>query len=564
MADNASRNFRKFVLIVDDEEVNRKILGHILEQEYEVMYASNGQEALDTLHCFSDILSLVLLDILMPVKDGYQVLEEMHEHAALAAIPVVVLTSEKEAEVKSLRLGAADFLTKPYDTPEVILARAKHSIDLYENTSLIHATETDPLTGLYTKEFFFEYCEQYMKHHQDTQLDAVVMNINRFHLINALYGRHFGDKILCAVSNRLRHSEMVLEGLACRYDADSFYLFIPHTDDYDSLYHSIVIGITELIKDGDMRLRMGVYSNISRENDLEENFSWALQACNSVRSEAGYGVALFDDLMHDEIIRRGTLLDGFESALDEDQFELLYQPVFDIKGEIPRMTGAKAFVRWNHPELGEIMPEEFIPLLEENGLICRFDRYVWEKAVRHIREWIRETGVTLSVGVNVSRVDLYDSDITDFISDLVLENDIPEGVFHLEMTGSAYSVHMDHVTEGMNRLRALGFKTSMGDFGTAFSSLNMLNKLPVDVLKIDGSFLQNISSDDRTRRLVSLVIDAAHSLDMTVEAVGVCSESEYEILRSQGCDLIQGFFRSEFFSVSDMTALLLEKKDEIG
>lgn len=564
MENSASRNFRKFVLIVDDEEVNRKILGHILESEYEVMYASNGQEALDTLGPFSDIISLVLLDILMPVKDGYQVLEEMHEHAALAAIPVIVLTSEKEAEVKSLKLGAADFLTKPYDTPEVILARVKHSIDLYENSSLINATETDPLTGLYTKEFFFEYCEQYMKHHQDTQLDAIVMNVNRFHLINALYGRHFGDKILCAVSNRLRHSEMVLRGLACRYDADSFYLFIPHTDDYESLYHSIVIGITELIKDGDKRLRMGVYSNISRENGIEDNFSWALQACNSVRSEAGHGVALFDDRMYKEILRRGNMLEGFESALDEDQFEVCYQPLFDIKEDIPRMTGAKAFVRWNHPELGSISPEEFIPVLEENGLIGRFDRYVWEKAARHMREWTRETGVTLNVGVDVSRIDLYDTEITDFLADLVFENDIPDGVFQLEMTGPSYTLYSEHVSEVMNRLRSIGFKITIGDFGTAHSSLNMLNRLPIDILKIDRDLLQDISLDDRTCKLVSLVTDVAHSLDMEIIAGGVETDKEYEILKSQGCDTIQGFFSSGLLSVSDMTALLLEKKNDIG
>ena len=228
MKNNAEKDFTKFVLVVDDEEVNRDMLGFILGSTYEVMYASDGEEALDMIRSFSDILSLVLLDIMMPKKDGYQVLEEMGEDPSLQKIPVIVLTSEKEAEIRSLKLGAADFLTKPYDLPEVILARVGHSIDLYENTNLIHATETDALTGLYNKEFFYEYCEQYMKHHPETPLDAIVMNVNRFHLINAMYGRHFGDKILCAVSNRLRHTVMVLGGMACRYDADSFYLYIPY------------------------------------------------------------------------------------------------------------------------------------------------------------------------------------------------------------------------------------------------------------------------------------------------------------------------------------------------
>lgn len=149
--------FKKTILIVDDEEINRQILGNIIESEYKVIFATNGKEALEKIHDQRDGISLVLLDILMPEVSGFDVLKQMNSEELLAKLPVIVLTSEKDSEVESLKLGAADFLTKPYDRPEVILARIRHAIELFENAKIINATEFDKLSLLYTPEFFFEY-----------------------------------------------------------------------------------------------------------------------------------------------------------------------------------------------------------------------------------------------------------------------------------------------------------------------------------------------------------------------------------------------------------------------
>ncbi len=561
---NSENDFIKFVLIVDDEDVNREMLGMILGSAYEVLYASNGEEALDKIRAFSDILSLILLDIMMPVKDGYQVLEEINLDPSLKKIPVIVLTSEKEAEIRSLKLGAADFLTKPYDLPEVILARIKHSIDLYENTNLIHATENDALTGLNNKEFFFQYCEQYMKHNPEVDMDAIVVNINRFHLINALYGRHFGDKLLCAVSNRLRHVVMVYGGMVCRYDADSFYLYIPHTENYEELYQSIVIGVDELINDAPDRLRMGIYSNVSKDHTLAENFGWALQACNVLRNRIGNGYLLFDDDMRKKQMRVAKLLDGFESAIANREFEIYYQPEFFIKGEKPTLNSAEALVRWNHPEYGLLYPGEFIHLFEDNGKIWKLDRYVWNEVARQIRKWHNELGVLMSVSVNVSRMNMYVSDMTEYLSDIVMDNDIPDGNFLLEITESAYTDNSEQILDVVRRLRAIGFRIEMDDFGTGYSSLNMLTTLPIDVLKIDKEFISDITVDDRSKKMVELVIDIARFLDMPTIAEGVENASEYEILKDLGCDVIQGYYFSKPLCLDDMTRLILERKDDFG
>ena len=564
MSSDRQNDFTKFVLIVDDEQINREILGMTLSGSYEVLYASDGEEAIEKIKAFSDILSLVLLDILMPKMDGYQVLEEMQADPSLSKIPVIVLTSEKEAEIKSLQMGAADFLTKPYDLPPVILARIDHAITLYENTLLIQSTENDTLTGLYSRDFFYQYCDRFVKHNADVLMDAIVLNINRFHMINALYGRHFGDKVLCSVSNRLRHVIQTHGGLACRYDADTFYLLVPHMDDYyNDLYNSILIGVVEVLKDGDTRLRIGINSMVDTTVSYEDNFGWALQACNSLRGLRNEHIALYDSEMKSAHVREAMLVDDFDKAISEGQFVVYYQPKFNITGEKERLVSAEALVRWKHPALGLISPGEFIPLFEDNGLISKLDRYVWNEVARQIGEWFDKYGVYMSVSVNVSRVDIYSSEMGDYLLEVVMEHCVPADRFLLEITESAYADDSDQIVDVMSELRESGFKIEMDDFGTGYSSLNMLYALPIDILKIDKAFLKNIIDDDRARNMLKMVISIAKAMNMPVIAEGVEEKAEVDILKEMGCDVIQGFYFSKPLPVEDMNRMIEEKINDI-
>ncbi|MBR1404102.1 MAG: response regulator [Treponema sp.] len=228
----ASRFFKRTVLVVDDERINRQMLGTILEQEYTVLYAENGKDALEQLRLHADSISLVLLDLLMPEVDGYEVLNFIEQSTELKKIPVIVLTSEKSAEIRSLKLGAADFLTKPYDMPEVILARVHHSIKLFEDAQIIQATEIDLLTRLFTPKFFMEYGHQYDTRHPDSTMDAVVIDFSRFHMLNELHGKEFGNKVLCLIADGIREFLDKTEGIACRQDADVFYVYTARHDDY--------------------------------------------------------------------------------------------------------------------------------------------------------------------------------------------------------------------------------------------------------------------------------------------------------------------------------------------
>ena len=183
-----SVNGKRQILIADDEMINRAILGEMLKEDYEVIYAVDGAETLDKMRACRDTLSLVLLDILMPVKSGMDVLREVRNDDRLSRIPIIVMTAEKKAEIESLELGAIDFIPKPYPELGVIQARVRRTIELSEDREIIQSTERDPLTGLYNKDYFYRYARQFDQYHKDTVMDAVIVDVNHFHMITRCSG----------------------------------------------------------------------------------------------------------------------------------------------------------------------------------------------------------------------------------------------------------------------------------------------------------------------------------------------------------------------------------------
>ncbi len=191
-----SEKGKRLILVADDEQNNRELLGAILEREYELIFAENGSEALERIREHGETLSLVLLDLMMPVMSGTELLQELKKDDELSRIPVIVLTADQDAEVASLELGANDFIQKPYPDPNIILARINRTIELSEDRQTISATERDPLTGLYNREFFYTYANQFDHHHHDLDMDAIVIDINHFHMLNERFGKEYGDEVL--------------------------------------------------------------------------------------------------------------------------------------------------------------------------------------------------------------------------------------------------------------------------------------------------------------------------------------------------------------------------------
>ena len=554
-------DFKRTILVVDDEEVNREILGAILEQKYFVLYAKDGEEALEKINENTEKLSLILLDLLMPKMDGYAVLSKMDEDGTLKKIPVVMLTSEKSAEIKSLDLGAADFLSKPYDSSEVVLARIQHSIQLFENANIIRATENDSLTGLYSPEFFVEYGNLYDRRHPAYEMDSIVVDFSRFHLMNELHGHETGNLVLQKIAEGIKLDLLEHQGIACRYDADTFYIYTKHRAEYTSLLDNITEQLSTILKSQEIRIRTGVYFDKTHSLPFVSRFSRALQACNSLRSKHGSTFAIYDEEMHQQTLFEARLLEDFDTAIREKQFKVYYQPKYNITGDTPLLSSSEALIRWIHPDLGFIRPDLFIPLFEENGLVQKLDRFVWKEAAEQMKKWREKYGRTVPVSVNVSRVDISDPDMTDYICQILNENGVSSPDYLLEITESAYTDNSQQIIDVVNTLRAKGFKIEMDDFGSGYSSLNMLTNLPIDALKLDKGFIDNIKHGNKEMRMVELILEIAEFLKATVIAEGVETKQQLELLKLAKCDIIQGYYFSKPLPPDEFNALI-EKDTE--
>ena len=538
-------NDKRLILVVEDEAVNRAILGSVLEKDYEVIYAGNGTEALQKASENKAILSLIILDLIMPGMQGQEVLRRVRADSEYQDIPVIVASGDQSQEIECLNAGASDFIQKPYPEHGVILARVRRTIELFEGRKIIHSTERDPLTGLYNREFFFSYAEQYDQHHRDTPMDAIVLDINRFGIINERYGRAYADEVLRRVGEKAR--EMVHDegGIVCRREADIFLVYCPHREDYKAILDNASMGLAgEQNANNRVRLRMGVYSNVDKSLELERRFDRAKIASDSVRNSFTRNIGVFDDTLHKAEMYSEQLIEDFPKAVEEGQFKVFFQPKYNITGDKPYLAGTEALVRWQHPELGMISPGVFIPLFEENGLIQDLDHYVWRQAARQIRIWKDEIGYTVPVSVNVSRVDMYDANIVYSLLDILEESRLEAGDLHLEVTESAYAEDAEQIIETVKRLRSMGFLVEMDDFGTGYSSLNMLSSLPIDVLKLDMQFIRTAFGQEKDTHMLEIIIEIARHLSAPVVAEGVETEEQVKALKEIGCDLVQGYFFS--------------------
>ena len=240
-----SMDGRRLILVVDDEEINRALLGTVLETDYEVIFAEDGEKALRAVEDNKELLSLVILDLIMPVMPGTEVLRRIKEEPAYQDIPVIVASGDQSQEIECLNMGASDFIQKPYPEPGVILARVRRAIELFEGRRIIQSTERDPLTGLYNREFFFSYAEQYDQHHRDIPMDAIVLDINHFSIINERYGRAYADEVLRRVGGKAREMVQDSGGIVCRREADIFLVYCPHREDYKAILDNASMGLSD-------------------------------------------------------------------------------------------------------------------------------------------------------------------------------------------------------------------------------------------------------------------------------------------------------------------------------
>ena len=558
-----SVNGKRRILIVEDELINQELLRIMLSETYEILFAATGTEALKIIESEHQTLSLILLDLNLPDMKGMDILRQLKADPAAAKVPVIVMTSERESEVESIEEGAVDFIPKPYPQAEVVRVRIRRTIELSEDRDIIGQTERDQLTGLYNREFFYRYAEQYDRYHKDLPTDAIVLDINHFHMINERYGKAYGDEVLRKIGEKVRDVVKDAGGIVCRRSADTFLVYCPHRSDYPEILDRVSVLLSGSDKkENRVWLRMGVYADVDKGIDIERRFDRAKQAADTVKNSFAKAIGIYDDSLLEQERQTEELLEDFAAAIREKQFLVYYQPKYDITRSEPVLSSAEALVRWKHPKRGMVSPGAFIPVFEKNGLIQELDNYVWNEAAAQIRDWKERFGVSVPVSVNISRIDMYDPYFIEKLDDIVARNGLEHRELLLEITESAYTEDSAQIVDTVNRLREKGFRIEMDDFGTGYSSLNMISDLPIDALKLDMQFIRNAFRERKDTRLLEVIFHLAESLEVPTIAEGVETAEQMLTLKSMGCDIVQGYYFSRPLPANEFEPLVAEKEEQ--
>ncbi len=552
---------RKVVLVVDDSRINREVLCRILRSDgFDTIEAADGQEALEIMQGTGQSIALVLMDIFMPIMDGYSLLQRMNETGLIQKIPVIITTGNDEegVEIKCLENGASDFMKKPYNS-ELVRHRVRSLLRLWDNAALLSRLEIDQLTGVYAKEFFYQHAEEKMDVEPNKRYYIIYADVDDFKMINARYGIAAGDELLKYLADVYR--KMVGEdGICGRWGADTFIMML--ADHPKCTQSEVNEWMLEAFADAPVKgfhVKFGIYSVTDRSVSVSEMCDRAKLAMSSIKHQYGVTYAMYDSSMMQCALRWHQLADCMEKGLEQKQFVVYLQPKHCA--QTGTIAGAEALVRWRHPELGFISPGEFIPLFERNGFIAKLDGYMLEEVCRTLRQWRDDGAALLPISVNVSRADFFSGNLPERIAGLVDSYDIPHELVHLEVTESAYTDNPQQIVAAICALRRMGFLIEMDDFGSGYSSLNMLSELPIDILKLDMRFVQGASKagGDGKRNILSFIMSLSKWLRFPTVAEGVETQEEYDQLRSMGCDLIQGYYFAKPMPINEFETYMGER-----
>lgn len=529
----------KKILVVEDSDVNRSILVAILESEYDVIEAINGEEAYTLLEQNRDDIAVILTDLEMPVMNGYDFISKVRAEHRYNSIPIVVTTASSEihVEVRCLKIGASDFVSKPYN-PEVVRHRVRSLIKLKESTAMLNTLERDSLTGLFSKEFFYQRVTDVVTQNPDSDYQIICSDIENFKVVNEKYGSNEGDRVLAYLAEAFAKTVPGFE-MAGRIAGDRFAVLKKRTenDNFDEIIHEININAPV----PNVVVKFGIYE-VDRNYTAHGMCDRALLAVETIKGRYGINYLIYDDKLRMDLLKQQQIIDNMEKALEEEQFKVFFQPKHNLCKDMT--GGAEALVRWIHPEHGFMNPGEFIPLFEQNGFIKRVDEYVCVQVCKTLDKWRKENRKIVPISINLSRRDFDSDDLSLAITSVVDRYKIPHEWLHIEITESAFSDNPVRIAEVVNKLHDAGFVIELDDFGSGYSSLTTLSSMSIDIMKLDMSLIRN-DKPGEGKNALEFSMQLAKMLDLKTVAEGVETEEQVERIRSLGGDYIQGYFYSK-------------------
>lgn len=544
------------ILVVDDIKMNRITFTDILKDKFNIVEAENGEIALQKLAERKESIALIITDLMMPVMDGFTFLEEFRKVDSYRNIPVIVATTSDDManECRCLELGAWDFIPKTFH-PEIIRFRVLNAID----KSKVRVLEYDSLTGIYNQQKFFQITREMLDASGDEEYAFIYLDIDRFTMINSFYGSAEGNRLICYLADAMRE---VLDASfeKCTYGrigGDVFGICLSYNKKEELLKTAETIKnkVKSHAVHYYLEISAGIYLIGDKDMDISVIFDRASMAAERCKGQYMVHNAFYTNEMDAWLQREQRIINEMDTALIEEQFVVYLQPKYELEKLTP--YGAEALVRWQRPDGTLVPPGEFIPIFEKNGFIIKSDYYVWERVCRFIRQELDAGDSPAPISVNVSRVNLYNPKFLESLINLVEKYKIPPKYLNLELTESAFSDNTEMIQEAVDYLHRVGFTIMMDDFGSGYSSLNILKDINLDVLKIDMKFLsKGQAADSRGTKILEAVVRMAQALKMPVIAEGVEERQQVDFLSSLGCNYIQGYYFAEPMTIKQYKKLI--------
>ena len=586
------------ILIVDDNADKRLALASVLDNLGEhVVQAESGRDALRLL--LSNEFAVILLDVKMPEMGGYETAALIRTRKQSQSTPIIFVTAYNRVETDMLEgysLGAVDYIFAPI-IPEILRAKVAVFVDLYHKTQVIkrYGQELESLVALRTAALTAEIAERrqtqerlhYLAHH-DALTDmpnrvlfverlkqalaraqgrkhvvaVLFIDLDRFKLVNDTLGHEAGDQLLRTVAANLL--SCIRDGDAvARFGGDEFAVFLNDVSTFedvpplaqkflDALAAPFNLEGTEFF----VTSSIGISLFPSDGSDTQTLMKNADTAMYRAKQQGGNNFQFYKADMNSQSRKQLETNNLLRQALQKDEFVLHYQPQFDLKNGT--IVGVEALIHWAPAGLTVVPPEEFIPLLEENGLIVPVGEWVLRTACAEHHRWCQAGSPGIRIAVNASARQLTEGDLLGAIARIIEECPLLPGLLEIEITETLLLQNMPLAIERLKVLASMGVGVAMDDFGTGYSSLGYLRQLPIDVLKIDEIFIRDINHNPADAAIVQAIITMAHSMNMKVVAEGVKSREQAELLRAQGCDFAQGFYFSLPLPGNEIERLLRE------
>ena len=564
------------IMIVDDEPFVRDILLELLTPEYDCTTASSAAEAMHLAEV--NRFELVLTDIDLGDMSGVDLVPLVRAELPDAVVVIISGNQDIDHAIAAMRAGAFDYVRKPFDLDivEFAVKRALNHHKLlaekrqYEThlehlvrrrtDELSHLAYHDPLTNLPNRELFVNKLEQALvRSNADARLAILKIALDGFDKIQDTLGHSSTAIVLKEVGLRLSES-VGNAGIVSRMEGDEFaLLFSDFQADHEvveclkeltsAIKHPIIIENHEIF----LTASIGIGFFNGSESDpvtLLKNTSTAL---HRAKEEGGNTHRFYTDGMDREAFRRFTIENGLRQAIDRSEIEVLYQPKVNV--ESGKVSGLEALVRWHHPEYGDVSPAEFIPMAEESGIIIALGEWVLKRACIDA-EKLRSAGFDLNLAVNLSPKQLQLDDFTNSVVKILNETGFPAEFLNLEITESSIMKDADSAIDALSRLKKIGIKISLDDFGTGYSSFSHLKRLPIDVLKIDKSFIRDVTTDADDASLTMAMVTLGKNLRLRVVAEGVETLEQLKFLNLLQCDEYQGFYFCEPKPAAEILSLL--------